>query len=108
MRFDATLDRAAVDVEEHYVRFKWVDVGDTLIALEPSVDLGAEEKLVVRYQEVFRVHRAGQRRWACPQVREFEARCRRAQPRISGDCRLALALEIGTSSRCQLRAINGP
>jgi uncharacterized protein (TIGR02268 family) len=48
LRFDAALDRAAVEVEGRSVRFKWVEVGDTLIALEPSVDLGAEEKLVVR------------------------------------------------------------
>jgi uncharacterized protein (TIGR02268 family) len=48
LRFDATLDRVAVEVEGRAVRFKWVEVGDTLIALEPLVDLGEEEKLVVR------------------------------------------------------------
>ncbi|ATB39381.1 hypothetical protein CYFUS_004825 [Cystobacter fuscus] len=48
LRFDAALDKAAVEVESRTFRFTWVDVGDTLVALEPSVDLGAEEKLVVR------------------------------------------------------------
>ncbi|WNG30901.1 DUF2381 family protein [Cystobacter fuscus] len=48
LRFDMPVDKAAVEVEGRPVRFKWVEVGDTLIGLEPSVDLGAEEKLVVR------------------------------------------------------------
>ncbi|EPX59980.1 hypothetical protein D187_002066 [Cystobacter fuscus DSM 2262] len=48
LRFDMPVDRAAVEVEGRPVRFKWVEAGDTLIGLEPSVDLGAEEKLVVR------------------------------------------------------------
>lgn len=48
IRFDAPLDRASVEVEGRPVRFRWVDVGERLVAVEPSVDLGAEEKLVVR------------------------------------------------------------
>ncbi|WNG20955.1 DUF2381 family protein [Cystobacter fuscus] len=48
LRFDAPLDRAAIEVEGRSVRFRWVEVGDTILCLEPSVDLGAEEKLVVR------------------------------------------------------------
>ncbi|ATB30256.1 hypothetical protein MEBOL_003716 [Melittangium boletus DSM 14713] len=48
LRFDAALDKTAVEVENRPLRFTWVDVGDTLVALEPLVDLGAEEKLVVR------------------------------------------------------------
>jgi uncharacterized protein (TIGR02268 family) len=48
VRFDAPLDRAAVEVEGRATRFHWVEVGDTLIGLEPSMDLGAQEKLVVR------------------------------------------------------------
>lgn len=48
IHFDAPIERASADVEGRTVRFKWVDVGDTLVALEPSVDLNAEEKLVVR------------------------------------------------------------
>lgn len=60
VRFDAPLDRAAVDIEGRTVRFRWVDVGDTLIGLEPSVDLGAQEKLVVRvrYRDGFAPTRA--------------------------------------------------
>ncbi|MCY1075187.1 DUF2381 family protein [Archangium sp. miwbw1] len=47
-RFDAPLDKASLDLEGRPARFRWVDVGERLIAVEPSVDLGAEEKLVVR------------------------------------------------------------
>ncbi|WP_343213437.1 DUF2381 family protein [Archangium violaceum] len=48
LRFDAPIERASVEVEGRPARFRWVDVGERLLALEPSVDLGAEEKLVVR------------------------------------------------------------
>ncbi|WP_395845141.1 DUF2381 family protein [Archangium violaceum] len=48
LRFDAPIDRTSVEVEGRPVRFRWVDVGERLVAVEPSVDLGAEEKLVVR------------------------------------------------------------
>jgi uncharacterized protein (TIGR02268 family) len=48
LRFDMPVDKAAVEVEGRPVRFRWMEVGETLIGLEPSVDLGAEEKLVVR------------------------------------------------------------
>ncbi|QRO02320.1 DUF2381 family protein [Archangium violaceum] len=48
LRFDASLDKASVEVEGRPARFRWVDVGERLIAVEPSVDLGAEERLVVR------------------------------------------------------------
>jgi len=48
LRFDAALDRALVEVEGHAVRFKWLEIGEAFIALEPTVDLGAGEKLVVR------------------------------------------------------------
>ncbi|WP_257463359.1 DUF2381 family protein [Archangium lipolyticum] len=48
LRFDAPLDRASVEVEGRPARFRWVEVGERLIAVEPSVDLDAEEKLVVR------------------------------------------------------------
>ncbi|WNG42628.1 DUF2381 family protein [Archangium violaceum] len=48
IRFDAPIDRASVEVEGRPVRFRWVDIGERLVAVEPSVDLGAEEKLVVR------------------------------------------------------------
>ncbi|MFL5358796.1 DUF2381 family protein [Archangium sp.] len=47
-RFNALIDRASVEIEGRSVRFQWVDVGERLIAVEPSVDLGADEKLVVR------------------------------------------------------------
>jgi uncharacterized protein (TIGR02268 family) len=48
LHFDAPIERASVEVEGRPVRFKWVEVADSLIGLEPSVDLGAEEKLLVR------------------------------------------------------------
>ncbi|WP_395847921.1 DUF2381 family protein [Cystobacter fuscus] len=48
IRFDAPIDKASVEVEGRPMRFRWVDVGERLVALEPSVDLGVEEKLVVR------------------------------------------------------------
>nr|WP_239470771.1 DUF2381 family protein [Archangium violaceum] len=48
LRFDAPIEKASVEVEGRPARFRWVDVGERLIAVEPSVDLGAEEKLVVR------------------------------------------------------------
>ncbi|HEX5748561.1 MAG TPA: DUF2381 family protein [Archangium sp.] len=48
LRFDAPIDRASVEVEGRPARFRWVEVGERLVAVEPSVDLGAEEKLVVR------------------------------------------------------------
>jgi uncharacterized protein (TIGR02268 family) len=47
-RFNALIDRASVEIEGRSVRFRWVDVGERLVAVEPSVDLGADEKLVVR------------------------------------------------------------
>ena len=48
LRFDAPIDRTSVEIEGRSMRFRWVDVGERLVAVEPAVDLGAEEKLVVR------------------------------------------------------------
>jgi len=48
LHFDAPIDRASVEVEGQPMRFQWVDVGERIVAVQPSADLGAEEKLVVR------------------------------------------------------------
>ncbi len=46
--FDATIDRASVEVEGRTTRFQVVDVGDRTLILEPSVEPGSGEKLGVR------------------------------------------------------------
>ncbi|KFA91737.1 DUF2381 family protein [Archangium violaceum] len=48
LRFDAPLDKASLELEGRPARFRWVDVGERLVAVEPSVDLVAEERLVLR------------------------------------------------------------
>ncbi|MCY1075532.1 DUF2381 family protein [Archangium lansingense] len=48
LRFDAPIDKASLELEGRPARFRWVEAGERLVAVEPSVDLGAEEKLVVR------------------------------------------------------------
>ncbi|WP_235216723.1 DUF2381 family protein [Archangium violaceum] len=48
LRFDAPIDKASLELEGRPARLRWVDVGERLVAVEPSVDLGAEEKLVMR------------------------------------------------------------
>ncbi|HEX5750958.1 MAG TPA: DUF2381 family protein [Archangium sp.] len=48
LRFDSPIDKASLELEGRPARFRWVDVGERLVAVEPSVDLGAEEKLVMR------------------------------------------------------------
>jgi len=48
LRFDAPIERAAVEVEGRKTRFRLVDPGDQTLSLEPSVEPGAGEKLVLR------------------------------------------------------------
>lgn len=46
--FDAPLDKASVELEGRGSRFRLVDVGERLLALEPSGEIGPEEKLGLR------------------------------------------------------------
>ncbi len=46
--FDAPIERASVEVEGRATRFRLVDPGESTLTLQPSVELGAEEKLSVR------------------------------------------------------------
>ncbi|OJH34166.1 hypothetical protein BON30_45235 [Cystobacter ferrugineus] len=46
--FDASIDRALVEVEGRTTRFRMVDVGDRTLILEPAVEPGPGEKLGVR------------------------------------------------------------
>jgi uncharacterized protein (TIGR02268 family) len=46
--FDAPIDRASVDVEGRATRFRWVDVGERTLVLEPLVPPGDGERLGVR------------------------------------------------------------
>ncbi len=48
LRFDSPIDKASLELEGRPARLRWVDVGERLVAVEPSVDLGAEERLVMR------------------------------------------------------------
>lgn len=48
LRFDAPIDRASVEVEGRATRFRVVDPGERTITLEPALELGPEDKLVVR------------------------------------------------------------
>ena len=48
LRFDAPIDSASVEVAERTARFRLVDPGEQILALEPAMDLGAGEKLHVR------------------------------------------------------------
>jgi uncharacterized protein (TIGR02268 family) len=48
LRFDAPIDRASVEVDGRKTRFRMVDPGDQTLSLEPSVEPGAGEKLVLR------------------------------------------------------------
>jgi len=48
LRFDVPIDRASVEVEGRSTRFRVVDPGERTITLEPAVELGPGEKLVVR------------------------------------------------------------
>jgi uncharacterized protein (TIGR02268 family) len=47
-RFGTPIDKASVELEGWPARFRWMDKGESLVAVEPSVDLGTGEKLVVR------------------------------------------------------------
>jgi uncharacterized protein (TIGR02268 family) len=47
-RFDTSIDRASLEVEGRATRFRFVDVGERLIALEMAVEPGSGEKLGVR------------------------------------------------------------
>jgi uncharacterized protein (TIGR02268 family) len=47
-RFDASIDRASVEVEGRTTRFRLVDVGDRTLILELAVEPGSGERLVVR------------------------------------------------------------
>jgi uncharacterized protein (TIGR02268 family) len=44
--FNAPLDRDSLVVDR--TRFRWVDVGDRILALQPFADLGAGERLIVK------------------------------------------------------------
>lgn len=44
--FNGPLDRESLVVDR--TRFKWVDVGDRLLALEPFTDLGPGERLIMQ------------------------------------------------------------
>ncbi|MDY7230271.1 DUF2381 family protein [Hyalangium rubrum] len=44
--FNGPLDRESLVVDR--TRFKWVDVGDSLLALQPFADLGSGERLIVK------------------------------------------------------------
>jgi uncharacterized protein (TIGR02268 family) len=44
--FNGPLDRDSLVVDR--TRFKWVDVGDRILALEPFADLGAGERLIMQ------------------------------------------------------------
>ena len=48
LRFDSPIDKASLELEGRPARLRWVDVGERLVAVEPSADLGAEERLVMR------------------------------------------------------------
>jgi uncharacterized protein (TIGR02268 family) len=48
LRFDAPLDRASLEVEGRSARFRFVDVGERIVALEPLGELSPEEKVTVR------------------------------------------------------------
>ncbi len=53
LRFDAPIDSASVELDGRAARFHWVDVGERLVVVEPSGDLGARERrmLRVRYKD---------------------------------------------------------
>src|SRR4051812_8576121 len=44
--FNGSLDRDSLVVDR--TRFKWVDVGDRILALQPFSDLGSGERLIVK------------------------------------------------------------
>jgi len=46
--FDSPIDRASVEVEGRATRFRWVDVGERTLVLEPLVPPGDGERLGVR------------------------------------------------------------
>lgn len=46
--FDMPLDKASVELEGRVSRFRLADVGERLLALEPSGEIGPEEKLGLR------------------------------------------------------------
>lgn len=45
---DAPVEKSSVELESRVSRFKLVDIGERLISLEPSVELGPEERLGLR------------------------------------------------------------
>ncbi len=47
-RFNEAIDKASVELEGGPARFRWVDKGERLVAVELLMDLGAEEKLAMR------------------------------------------------------------
>nr|WP_143195917.1 DUF2381 family protein [Archangium sp. Cb G35] len=54
VRFGTSIERASVEVEGRTTRFKLVDPGEYTLALEPSVEMAPEERLIVRvrYKDV--------------------------------------------------------
>lgn len=47
-RFGDPIDKASVELEGWPARFRWVDKGERLVAVELAIDLGSEEKLAMR------------------------------------------------------------
>ena len=47
-RFNDVIDKASVELEGAPARFRWVDKGERLVAIELLMDLGAEETLAMR------------------------------------------------------------
>jgi len=47
-RFNDAIDKASVELEEESARFRWVEKGERLVAMELLTDLGAEESLTLR------------------------------------------------------------
>jgi uncharacterized protein (TIGR02268 family) len=47
-RFSDTIDKASLELKGGPARFRWVDKGDRLVAVELLIDLGAGEKLIMR------------------------------------------------------------
>ncbi len=48
LRFDASLERGSLEVEGRATRFRFLDVGERLVAFEPLVAPGPGERLVMR------------------------------------------------------------
>jgi uncharacterized protein (TIGR02268 family) len=48
LRFDASLERGSLEVEGRATRFRFLDMGERLVAFEPLVEPGPGERLVMR------------------------------------------------------------